>query len=141
MSFEPSHVTRKQVMAVVVATNGVNFVQTLGIATGYIRLIKENGELNKKVNDRIKYVNTVLGLVSFVFVIMYIYEGWTNDTSGAGINKFHEKCTDQALGGWAYGFLIFYTAMFCLAGTVCVLSCFCACCLLCLLPQSTPKQL
>ena len=47
-----------------------------------------------------------------------MYEGYTNDTSGAGINKFHEKCTDQALGGWAYGFLIFYTAMFCLAGVV-----------------------
>ena len=127
MSFEPSHVTRKQVMAVVVATNGVNFVQTLGIATGCIRLIKENGELNKKVNDRIKYVNTVLGLVSFVFVIMYIYEGWTNDTSGVGIDTFHEKCTDQALGGWAYGFLIFYTACFCLVGTliVCTFCCLC----------------
>ena len=127
-------------MAVVVTGVGLVALQYFGIATGCIRLIKD-GKANTNVMTRMNILTAAVNLVSFAFMVMYVYEGWTNDTSGAGINKFHEKCTDQALGGWAYGFLIFYTAMFCLAGTVCVLSCFCACCLLCVLPQSTPKQL
>ena len=113
-------------MAVVVTGVGLVALQYFGIATGCIRLIKD-GKANTNVMTRMNILTAAVTLVSFAFMVLYVYEGWTNDTSGVGIDTFHEKCTDQALGGWAYGFLIFYTACFCLVGTliVCTFCCLC----------------
>ena len=123
-------------MGVCVGICGIQILINIGIFTGVISLLNENGKVNTKVVNYLKYLNLLLGIVSMVFVCLYIDEGWTNTKEGSGIEKFHEKCTDLSLGSWAYAFLIFFTAVLSLAGAVLLITC-CCLCLICGLASSS----
>ena len=68
----------------------------------------------------------IVGLINLGFVMNYIIQGWTNEDDGSGIDKFHEFCTQDDLGDWAYGMMMFFTVLLCIVGAFLGLAICCA---------------
>ena len=108
-----------QVMLVHVLGMYITIAVAVGTICGFC--VKEDSMLTRVV----PIVVCLSSLTTLSFILRFIIQGWTVDDNGAGIDEFHEFCTEDDLGDWAHGMFMFYTVLMSILGGLVALALCC----------------